>query len=156
MTVLKDGNVQEAVFFGYAFGMSEGMSVGDCVVPTQVQPLDGVTTRIGGGPYAAPDADLTATISEVLRQNDIPFQSGKSVSVPATFWHGDEKQIDSDVIALEMEFGAFCHCARIAGIKAGGLFVISDTKSHGLLDKRPPRDPRMLEAFRAIKTHWER
>lgn len=155
VTVLKDGNVKEAVFFGYAYGIEEGMCVGDCVVPTQVQTLDGVTVRLGAGAHCTPDAELTAMIAAVLRKNRIPFRSGKSVSVPATFWHGDEREIEPDVIALEMEFAAFCHCARVAGIRAGGLFVISDTKKHGLLDKRIPRDPRMLETFRAIKSHWE-
>jgi hypothetical protein len=78
------------------------------------------------------------------------------VSVPATFWHGDETCVDPDVIALELEFAAFCHCAHTLGIKAGGLLVISDTRQQGLLDERPPRDPIMLEAFRAIKDQWER
>ena len=155
VTVLKDGGVEEAVFFGYAYGIEKGMRVGDCVVPPQVQALDGVTVRLGAGSHCTPDAELTATIADVLRQNRITFRSGKSVSVPATFWHGDEREIEPDAIALEMEFAAFCHCARVAGIRAGGLFVISDTKDHGLLDKDLPRDPKMLDVFRAIKSYWE-
>jgi purine-nucleoside phosphorylase len=155
--VLKDGNVDEAVFFGTAYGIAEDLRIGDCVLPTKVQTLDGVTNRLGAGTCTAPDAEMTAMISSVLRQKRIPYRKGKSVSVPATFWHGDESQIDSDVVALELEFAAFCHCAHIAGIKAGGIFIISDTKHQGLLDDtRPPRDPRMVEIFRAIKEHRER
>lgn len=156
VTVLKDGNVNEAVFFGYAYGIAKNMRVGDYVLPTQVQTLDGVSTRLGAGAYTAPSAEMTEMISGVLQQHHIPYHRGKGVSVPATFWHGDERQIDSDVIALELEYAAFCHCAHTVGIKAGGLFVISDTRQQGLLDKRPPRDPRMLEAFRAVKEYWER
>ncbi len=155
VTVLRDGNVKEAVFFGYAYGIGEGMGVGQCVLPTQVQTLDGVTTRLGAGTYVVPNAEMTEMISGVLQRHLIPFRIGKSVSVPATFWHGDESRIDMDAIALELEYAAFCHCAHSVGIKAGGLFVISDTKEHGLLDKRPPRDPIMIKAFRAIKEHLE-
>jgi len=155
VTVLKDGNVKEAVFFGYAYGIADGLQVGDCVLPTEVQALDGVTTRLGSGAYTAPDAKIIEMMSGALQQRRIPFRSGKSVSVPATFWHGDERQIDSDAIALELEYAAFCHCARAIGIKAGGLLIISDTRQKGLLDERPPRDPAMLEAFLAIKEHWE-
>jgi hypothetical protein len=152
VSVLKDGNVDEAVFIGGAFGMAEGMRVGDCVVPTQVQTLDGVTTRLGAGRYTAPNTEMTKMISTALERTQIPFRSGKSVSVPATFWHGDEREIDADTLALEMEFAAFCHCAQVVGIKAGGLLVISDTKDQGLLDKRRlPHDPLMVEAFKAIR-----
>jgi purine-nucleoside phosphorylase len=155
--VLKDGNVREAVFFGCAYGIAEHMQVGDCVVPTEVQTLDGVSTRLGAGLYTTPSAEMSEMTSEVLQRSHIPFQSGKSVSVPATFWHGDENQIDPDAIALELEYAAFCHCAHVVSIKAGGLFVISDTRQQGLLDdNRPTRDLRMLDAFRAIKEHWER
>ena len=155
VTILKDGNVKEAVFFGSAFGISNDMKVGDCVVPTQVQTLDGVTAKLGAGPYTAPSPDMVEMISGALERRHIPFRRGKSVSVPATFWHGDETQIDFDAIALELEFAAFCHCAQAVGIKAGGIFIISDTKEQGLLDERPPRDPRMIEVFQAIKEHWE-
>jgi hypothetical protein len=155
VTVLKDGNVKEAVFFGYAYGIAQSLRVGDCVVPNQVQTLDGVTARLGAGPYTTPNPKMIETISAVLKQRHIPFQTGKSVSVPATLWHGDETQIDPDAIALELEFAAFCHCSHAAGITAGGLLVISDTKEQGLLEKRPPRDPIMIDAFRAIKEHWE-
>jgi purine-nucleoside phosphorylase len=147
--------VNEAIFFGYACGIAEGMRVGDCVIPTQVQTLDGVTTKLGAEKYTLPHAEMTGMISEVLQRNSFPFRSGKSVSVPATFWHGDESQIDSDVIALELEFAAFCYCANAIGIKAAGIFIITDTREQGLLDKELPRDPRMIEAFRAIREHLE-
>jgi nucleoside phosphorylase len=155
VTVLKEGGVAEAIFFGYAYGIAESLRVGDCVLPTEVQTLDGVTARLGAGPYVQPHADMTRLIAEALERQHVPFQAGKSVSVPATFWHGDESIIDADALALELEFAAFCHCASVAGLNAGGVLVISDTREQGLLDERPPRDPVMLEVFRAVKSHWE-
>lgn len=154
-TVLKDGGVEEALFFGYAYGIPKDVSVGDCVVPTQVQTLDGVSSRLGAGPYATPSPTMTEMISSALERRSVPFRRGKTVSVPSTFWHGDESQIDSDALALELEFAAFCHSAHVVGIKAAGVLIISDTRAKGLLDERPPRDPRMIEAFQAIKEHWE-
>jgi purine-nucleoside phosphorylase len=156
VTVLKDANVLEAIFFGYAYGIDDDLQIGDCVIPKRIQTLDGVSTRLGAGAYTTPSEEMIEMISKILKTRRIPFRTGKSVSVPATLWHGDESKIDSDVIALELEYAAFCHCARAAGIKAGGLFIISDTKKQGLLDERPPRDPKMLAAFRAIKEHWGR
>jgi len=153
VTILKHGNVSEAVFFGTAYGFAEDTRVGDCIVPTQVQTLDGVSERIGAGPYTAPNSAMVEMISAALRQRSIPFRTGKSVSVPATFWHGDEAQIDPDVIALELEFAAFCHCSHAVGIKAGGLLVISDTRDHGLLEKRIPCDHILVDAFRAVKAN---
>lgn len=154
VTILKDGNVREAVFLGYAFGIPSDIQVGDCVIPTKVQTLDGVSASIGSGAYASPDPYMVKMISESLEHRNIQFREGKSVSVPATFWHGDKSNIDSDAIALELEFAAFCHCTKVLGIKAGGALIISDTKEKGLLDERPPRDPRMIEAFQAIKEYW--
>ncbi len=156
VTILKDGNVKEIVFFGTAFGISNDMRVGDCIVPTQVQTLDGVSVKLGADPYTTPSPDMVEMISAALERRHIPFRRGKSVSVPATFWHGDETQMDLDAIALELEFAAFCHCAQAVGIKAGGILIISDTKEQGLPDERLPRDPRMIEAFQAIKEGWEK
>jgi hypothetical protein len=156
VTVLKDGQVGEAIFFGTAYGIAEETRVGDLVLPTKVQTLDGVTAKLGAGPYVSPDAGMVESMATALAGRSIPFRRGKSVSVPATFWHGDETQIDPDALALELEFAAFCHCARTVGLKAGGLLVISDTRDHGLLDKRIPCDRKMVEAFRAVKEHGGR
>jgi purine-nucleoside phosphorylase len=157
VSVLRDGEVSEAVFLGYACGIADNLQVGDCVIPTKVQTLDGVTAKLGAEAYTSPDAEMTEMIAAALQHHHIPVHKGKSASVPATLWHGDETLIDPDAIALELEYAAFCYCAHEVGIKAGGLFVISDTKDHDLLDdSRIPRDPIMLAAFRVIKEQWEK
>lgn len=155
-TVLHTGQVQEVIFFGYAGALAEGLRIGECVVPVEVQALDGVTAKLGGGPYATPDPDLVETITSALDHQHLPFRRGKTVSVPATFWHGDETQIDPDALAVELELAAWCHCARTMGIKTAGILTISDTSEMGLLDERPPCDPAMITAFQAVLDYWER
>jgi hypothetical protein len=80
------------------------------------------------------------------------FRQGPTVSVPATFWHGDETLHTPGAIALECEFAATCYCSAQLGLRAAGVFVISDTAEQDMLDgSRVHWHPRVVEAFNAIR-----
>jgi len=82
----------------------------------------------------------------------LKYKKGPSVSVPATFWHGDESIHESDIIALECEFATFCHCSTELGLSAAGIFVISDTEEQDLLDRSSPSPhPKIIQGLQAIK-----
>jgi hypothetical protein len=153
VSVLQDGGVKEAFFFGNAYGLASGLRIGDRVLPLRTQTLDGISVQLGAGSYTIPNLELSEDVAAALRSAGLSFHTGTSVSVPATFWHGDESRIDPDALALELEFAAFCHCARAAGLRTAGLLVISDTRDHGLLDRGLPHDPEMVAAFRAVKQY---
>ncbi|MCG8643363.1 MAG: hypothetical protein MI862_26790 [Desulfobacterales bacterium] len=86
------------------------------------------------------------------KKANLEFTSGTSVSVPATFWHGDESKHAPDVIALECEFATFCYCSKKLNLSSAGVFVISDTEKQDLLDhSRPSPHPRITQEIQAIK-----
>jgi purine-nucleoside phosphorylase len=91
-----------------------------------------------------------------MEASGIPRRIGKSVSVPATFWHGDERRIDPNVLALELELASLCYCAKKLGMKAAGLLVISDTREQRLVDKRPSIDSTMINVFQSLRSSLQR
>jgi hypothetical protein len=96
-------------------------------------------------------------VLDALTLAGIQYQEGTTVSVPATFWHGDESKLAHDVMALECEFAAFCHCSTLLGLHGAGVLVISDTLETGLLDfSRPPVHEVMLGVLGALKKNlWK-
>lgn len=152
LTVLQDGGTEEVIFLGLAQGKVKGMKVGDFVIPTKTQCSDGVAKSLGSENFIEPDPLLVEKITNAMKKADLEFSAGTSVSVPATFWHGDESKHASDVIALECEFATFCHCSKKLNLSAAGIFVISDTVDQGLLDNtRPSPFPKLIQGFKAIR-----
>jgi len=152
LNVLKDGGTEEVIFLGLAQGKGKDIQVGDYVIPTQTQCCDGIAKTLGSEDLTEPDLVLVDKVSEAMKSANLEFTAGLTVSVPATFWHGDESKHASDVIALECEFATFCHCSKELGLSAAGLFVISDTEERDLLDdSRLSPHPRMVQGLQAIK-----
>ncbi len=151
LNVLHDGGTKEVVFLGLAQGRVKGLEKGACVVPRKTQCLDGVCRILGAEEYTEPHTDLRARILASLERSGVPYQEGTTVSIPATFWHGDESKLAPDVIALECEFAAFSHCSAVLGLHSAGAFVISDTLETGLLDPSgPPIHDVMLDTLKTL------
>jgi hypothetical protein len=93
---------------------------------------------LGAEEYTEPHTDLRGRILASLERSGVQYQEGTTVSVPASFWHGDESKLAPDVIALECEFAAFSYCSAVLGLHSAGAFVISDTVETGLLDPSGP------------------
>lgn len=146
ITILKDGKVNNIYFIGAAYGLLATSLIGDYVIPIKTQCLDGVTGVIGNIDYVEPDNKLCNELKELLKAED-NCRIGHSVSVPATFWHPDHNKIDSDVIALEMEFSSLCYFSMRTGIKSAGVLVISDTKNKDLLMDQTLRYENIYKVF---------
>lgn len=56
--VLKDGGVREIIFIGTAFGIAENLKVGDYVIPSMVQALEGILKVIFDVDYSYPDPEF--------------------------------------------------------------------------------------------------
>jgi len=149
--VLKDGGVQEIIFIGTALGIDENLKIGDYVIPSKVQALDGVLKVIFDVDYSYPDPEFRKKIEQSFRVIEESFFEGKTVSVPCTFAHPDKSKYDEDVIALEMELSAAFHFSRQLGIQCAGILVISDTYDHGLLDDRTIVYKKWVNAFKVIQ-----
>lgn len=155
--VLHDGGTSEVIFLGLAYGKAVDLKVGDYVIPTRTQCMDGVSQLLGAGEYTQPDPELTRDVVCALDAAGLSARQGPTVSVPSTFWHADETLHAQDTIALECEFAGTCYCGAKLGLKVAGVFVISDTAKQDMLDEsRIPRQPRVVEAFNAIKKYFKR
>lgn len=150
LTILKDGKVEQVIFIGTAFGLSNKLRTGDVVLPTEVQCLDGVTNLIDSVTQVSPDKELRKQLQAVLQQDGIGFQQGRTVSVPTVFWRLDGGRFDPGIIALEMELSAFIHFTARLGLKSAGLLIISDTVNHSLLDDQTLRFQSIVRVFASL------
>lgn len=150
--ILNDGGVKEIIFIGTALGIDENLKIGDYVIPSEVQALEGLLKVIFDVDYSYPDAELKKKIEQSLRVIEETYFEGKTVSVPCTFAHPDKSKYDEDVIALEMELSAIYHFSRQLGIQCAGILVVSDTKDHGLLDDRTVVYEKWVNGFKAIQS----
>ena len=149
--LLADGGVGSAVFVGAAYGRHPELRVADCVVPTKVRCLDGFSIAVGAANYVHPDPDLRDQLLGALRTAGESFREGPTVSVPSTFFHGDEAQIPPEVLALEIEAASFLHVANRNSLSAAAVLIISDNATHSLRDDRATRDERILRVFNALR-----
>lgn len=152
LSILKDGEVEEVIFIGTAFGLSNKLKTGNVVVPNKVQCLDGITNLIDSATYVVPDNEFRKRILDLLYENKVDFKEGLTVSVPTTFWRLDNSKFDSNIIALEMELSAFFHFTHKLGLKSAGILVISDTINHSLLDDQTLRFTNIISTFTIIKS----
>jgi len=154
LKILKDGNTKEIIFIGSAYGISTDLHVGDCVISEKVQCLDGITNLLDNVEYAYPNMILTKKIGQLIA-TEMTCKTGKTVSVPTTFWHPDHNRFDKDAIALEMEYSAFCYFSMKLAMDVSGILVISDTIEHSLLDDRSLRYNNILKAFELVLAKFE-
>jgi purine-nucleoside phosphorylase len=149
--ILNDGEVEEIIFIGAAYGINEQLRVGDLVISNKVQALDGLLKINFDVDYSYPDENLKEKIKNILEKNNEDYLEGKSVSVPSSFCHPDNSKYDKDVVALEMEFSSVCYFTKKFNIKCAGVFVISDTSNHSLLDDQNKRFENIINSFEIIK-----
>lgn len=150
LSILKDGEVEEIIFIGTAFGLSKKLRTGDIVIPNKVQCLDGVTNLIDSVEYVVPNNKFRNMILNVFNENKVDFQEGLTVSVPTTFWRLRNDKFNPDIIALEMELSSFIHFTFKLELKAAGILVISDTINHSLLDDQTIRFKSIVNVFKII------
>jgi uridine phosphorylase len=154
--VLADGGVSSVIFVGAAYGRRSDLQVGDCVIPTKICCLDGFSAAVGPEPDAHPDPGLRGELIAALRAAREPIQEGPTVSVPSTFFHGDEARIPPEAIALEIEGASFLHIAGRLSMAAAAALVVSDTVDHTLRDDRVSRDERIVRVLQAIRDERRR
>ena len=154
LSILKDGEVEEVIFIGTAFGLSNKLKTGDVVIPSKVQCLDGITNLIDSATYVVPNDEFRKKILDLLDEHKVDFKEGLTVSVPTVFWRLDNNKFDSNIIALEMELSAFLHFSYKLELRSAGILVISDTINHSLLDDQTLRFANIINTFSIIKSKW--
>jgi hypothetical protein len=149
--VFGDGGTKSAIFLGAAYGIQPELQIADCVVPTKVRCLDGFTQTVGATEWSHPDADMRQKVIAALQAANECFSEGPTVSVPSTFYHGDESLLPPNALVLEIELGAFFHVGAATAIRCAAVLVVSDNATHSLQDSRTSRDERLIGIFNALR-----
>lgn len=145
--ILKEGQVEKVIFIGAAFGFGTNIKIGDIVLPSQVQALDGILTTFEATSYTQPNNDLLQLLTDVFGKEKMKYKKGKTVSIPSVFTKIDRNLFDSDVLALEMETSTFLYYTARETIKSVAILVISDTEKHKLTDVQNNRYISMLNVI---------
>ena len=149
LCILNDGNVKEIILIGYAYGLKDEIKLGDIIIPDKAQCLDGITNFLEEIDYTNPNEQLQTNIIKVLEENNHKYFRGMTISVASLFWRPKKliESMNTNAIALEMEFASFCCFSKKLGIASAGVLIISDTKFHSLLDDTRLRTENMLKVF---------
>lgn len=153
--ILKDGSVEEIIFIGTAFGLKKGIEIGSYVIPNCVQALDGLIKIISEENYTKPNKHLLKKIVNVIDKNNEKYNLGKTVSVPSTFFQPSKENLDTDCIALEMEFSSICYVSEKLEMKCGGILIISDNEEHSLLDDQSLVYKKWINSFIMLKNYLD-
>ncbi len=150
MAVLNDGNVKKITFFGSAFGIEKSLDVGDFIIPNKVQALEGVLNFLHDTEYVFPDSEQSNLIKRKLRERNIKYLEGKTVSVPCVTAQPKYEVFDKDLIGLEMECSSFFFYAQKYNIVASALLVVSDTFEKKLSDSKGDHKTILSDAFKCF------
>jgi uridine phosphorylase len=119
--------------FGQCGGVAHEVSVGDIIVPTEVEREEGTSFHYTSDERSAlPDDVLLNDLKDYLaRRNDLstPVHIGKTVTTDAVFRQTLRKELcwrAEGVLGVEMELSALLTVARYHRIPAVGLLVVSD------------------------------
>lgn len=148
--ILKDGSVDEVIFLGAAYGITESLNVCDCVIPTVSQALEGVLKTLENIDYSYPNEELNNRVMDKLKHKNKKFQNGKVVSVTSSFAQPSWKLFDKDVDVLEMETSCLFHYSKKLNLKSSGILIISDTKKHKIYDTQEDRYDKTIDIFRSL------
>ncbi len=148
--ILKDGGVETVVFIGAALGINPTLEVGDCVILTETQALEGVLQFLENTSYSYPDNNLSTDIMVILDKKELAFTKVKVVSVISSFAQTNWKCFDNDVDVLEMETSCLFHYAKKLDMKSVAVLIISDTKDHKIYYSQEERYKKMIKVFRKL------
>lgn len=153
--ILKDGGVEEIIFIGTAYGIKKGIEIGSYVIPNNVQALEGLLKVVFEVDYSKPNKLIVQKIKNALDINNKQYYVGKTVSVPCTFFHPNRNEVDTDSIALEMEFSSLCYISEKLEMKCGGILIISDNEEHSLLEDNTVVYNNWFNSFKILKKYFD-
>ena len=136
---MHDGGCRNVIFIGYAYGGFRNIDIGSIVIPDEAYHFEGIYSHIDKNrKIAFPDKQLKKKVENFLTKNSIAFHNGINISVPAVTFqpkHANNFYKKIKPISLEMELASCLSRAKDLGIRAIGILIISDNKSHSLNDK---------------------
>lgn len=149
---MHDGGCRNVIFVGYAYaGFKKNLEVGSIVLPTKSYHFDGIYSPFDPSKILAlPNRELRAKLKEVLKKEGVKFYEGKNISVPAVTFqlpHANEKYKRINPLTVEMELASCFSRARDIGMRAAGIFIISDNRCSHIHGKKKAN---LIKKSRAI------
>jgi purine-nucleoside phosphorylase len=145
----------EIIFIGTAFGIMKGIEIGSYVIPNCVQALDGLIKVISEENYSKPNEFMLQKIVNAVEKNNERYILGKTVSVPSTFFQPPKEKLDTDCIALEMEFSSICYVSEKLEMKYRGILIVSDNEEHSFLDDQSLVYKKWIDSFKMLKHYLD-
>ncbi len=157
MSEMHDGGCRTLVFIGSAYGFMN-LPVATIVVTDKCFHFDGIYHHIEPDrKSASPDKKLKAVVETVFKKNKLPFSNGTNISVPAVTFqprHANREYSAIKPKTLEMELAACFSRAQDLGIRAVGILVVSDNRSHSIgSDGKAKRDAARRNVLESVLTN---
>ncbi len=121
--------VRRFLVFGACGSLRKDLRIGDLVVPTFAVPDDGTSRHYGRPQRPRPATVLRDAIARACGRRDVPFTLGGTWTTDAVYRESLPRARSlgrRGVVAVEMEASALWAVARLRGLQAASLFVVSD------------------------------
>ena len=108
-----------------------GFALGDAIVAEEAIAADGTSRALGAGERVAADAALTSALADAAaREGDAAVRRGAVVTTDLFYDpagdHADPSDPAHPALAIEMETATLFQLARLRGLQAGCVLVVSD------------------------------
>lgn len=108
-----------------------GFALGDAIVAEEAIAADGTSRALGAGERVAADAALTSALADAAaREGDAAVRRGAVVTTDLFYdpagEHADPSDPAHPALAIEMETATLFQLARLRGLQAGCVLVVSD------------------------------
>lgn len=134
LAVMHDGGCRTVLFVGLAGG--------DIVIPNIAHHLDGLYTSIAPGrTQTFPDKMLKTRLEAGLTDCQIAFHIGTHISVPAVSLQPSMKDAHFQALnpdTVDLELAACRSRAADLGMRAAGVLIVSDNRTHPFGTKDRP------------------
>jgi purine-nucleoside phosphorylase len=143
------------IFIGWCGGISDGVRIGDIVLPTAAVIDEGTSKHYGArdtGVYKA-NFPLVSGLRQLLENRDHDFHEG-TVWTTDALYRETRRDVaahrDNGVLAVDMEISALFSAAAFREVDLAGLLVVSDELSS--LNWRPGfKDKRFKQSLTAVR-----
>ena len=131
METLVSWGARQLVFMGWCGSVTEGVNIGDVIVPTGGIVDEGTSSHYGmtAGDISRPAANVMERLRRILEDESIRFHEGLVWTTDGAFRETPEKVKhfkSRQALAVEMEVSCLFSVAAHLGVDAAGILVVSD------------------------------
>ncbi len=121
--------VRRFLVFGACGSLRTDLRIGDLVLPTFAVPDEGTSRHYGGPRRPRPARALRDALADACARRGVPFTLGGTWTTDAVYRESLSRArtlVRDGVVGVDMEASALWAVARLRGLQAASLFVVSD------------------------------